>query len=179
MAAKEATDAQAFHTRRCNAWQANQRTRVEKSNVENAFAKGFHANMVCQVKIYCVEYFLSKISSSIVRYWDMDIPNLVWNCQVSRSLVGLSIAPSRFKNKNIYMLGTSILWSATVYEYLMQFSALDLKILECNYRPSTSEKNILWDTTQDLTEPYLPLVGTGKGVLSSLLNTLQGTLLPK
>lgn len=22
-----------------------------------AFAKGFHANMVCQVKIYCVEYF--------------------------------------------------------------------------------------------------------------------------
>lgn len=59
MAAKEATDAQAFRpTRRWfHAWQANQRTRVEKSNVENAFAKGFHANMVCQVKIYCVEYF--------------------------------------------------------------------------------------------------------------------------
>ena len=34
MAAKEATDAQALHTRRCGAWQASQRTReVDKNNV--------------------------------------------------------------------------------------------------------------------------------------------------
>lgn len=119
-------------------------------------------NLLCRI-------FLSKISSSIVRYWDMDIPNLVWNCQVSRSLVGLSIAPSRFKNKNIYMLGTSILWSATVYEYLMQFSALDLKILECNYRPSTSEKKkhtLRYNTRSNWTLPTISGDREGRSVVS-------------
>ena len=51
MAAKEATDAQALHTRRCGAWQASQRTReVDNNNVYSHSRSVFMPNFFARSK---------------------------------------------------------------------------------------------------------------------------------